>query len=200
MNTVNNKILIGITGVIASGKSLVLNYLKELGYFCLNADEINKKLLTMAIHIKHINKLLFSEDSLLLDKKRIKDIIFKDAHKKDILENYLHPLIHQALVDQIANANVKTIFVEMPLLFETNNQMFDKIITVYLSKTDTIKRLSKRDKITSLQAKRLVESQIDIDEKVKLSDYVIDNSKTMNETKKQVRILLKELEKTYGHL
>lgn len=200
MNTVNPKILIGITGVISSGKSLLTNYLRALGYFCLSADEVNHELLKDITHIKHINRLLFNEDKTTLNKKRIKTRIFNDPIAKQALEKYLHPLIKDIILAEIDQSNEKIIFVEVPLLFESGYDFFNKVITVYLDEPTIIKRLLKRDKITKEMAKKIIESQMSIDEKVNLSDYVIDNSKSINYTKQQANELLKELEKEYGNI
>lgn len=200
MSTVNDKILIGITGVIASGKSLMMNHLRFLGYFCLSADEVNNELLSQEEHIVHVNQLLFNENSTILDKQKIKTLIFNDKTKRQQLEHYLHPLIEAALLKQANAANSHLIFIEVPLLFETESKLYNKVITVYLDKETNIKRLMKRDHISKTAALKRILSQLPIEEKVKLSDYVIDNSKTINHTKQQINNVLKELEKEYGHL
>ena len=200
MNTAKDKILIGITGVIASGKSMVLNHLRSLGYFCLSADEINNELLNQELHIKHINALLFNESSNVLDKEKIKELIFNNQEKKKQLEHYLHPLIEATLLTKAQQATQRIIFIEVPLLFESNASIYHKVITIYLDRKNTIKRLMKRDHITKNEAIKRIDSQLPIEEKVSRSDYVIDNSKTVSHTLKQVQHVLKELEKEYGNL
>ncbi len=200
MKPVKDKILIGITGVIASGKSLVINYLSELGFDILSADVVNRELLNEEVHIRKVNLLLFNKDSDELSKKEIKELIFNNSEAKAKLEGYLHPLIRERILKLVKESKEKVIFVEVPLLFEAKYLFFDKIITVYTPNHITLKRLMTRDKITEKQALKLINSQMDIDIKVSLSDYVVDNTKGIEYTKKEVLKILKEMEKEYGNL
>ncbi len=200
MKPVKDKILIGITGVIASGKSLVTNYLSELGYYTISADAVNRELLNEEVHIRKVNALLFNKDNNELSKKEVKELIFNDNEAKLKLEGYLHPLIKEKIFELIKKSKEKVIFVEVPLLFEAKYLFFDKIITVYTPNRVTIKRLIVRDKIDKNKALKLINSQMDIDKKVSLSDYVIDNTKGIEKTKKEVLKILKEMEKEYGNL
>lgn len=200
MKPVKDKILIGITGVIASGKSLVINYLSELGFDILSADVVNRELLNEEVHIRKVNLLLFNKDSDELSKKEIKELIFNNSEAKAKLEGYLHPLIRERILKLVKESKEKVIFVEVPLLFEAKYLFFDKIITVYTPNHITLKRLMTRDKITEKQALKLINSQMDIDTKVSLSNYVVDNTKGIEYTKKEVLKILKEMEKEYGNL
>ena len=116
------------------------------------------------------------------------------------LEGYLHPLIKMKIFELIKKSKEKVIFVEVPLLFEAEYLFFDKIITVYTPNNITLKRLMTRDKITEEHALKLINSQMDISKKVSLSDYVIDNTKGIKNTKKEVLKILKEMEQEYGNL
>lgn len=200
MKPVKDKILIGITGVIASGKSLVTNYLSELGYYTISADVVNRELLNEEVHIRNVNLLLFNKDSNELSKKEIKELIFNNSDAKLKLEGYLHPLIKKRILKLVKESKEKIIFIEVPLLFEAKYLFFDKIITVYTPNNITLKRLMTRDRITKEQANKLINSQMDIDKKVSLSDYVISNTKGIENTKKEVLKILKEMEKEYGNL
>jgi dephospho-CoA kinase len=197
---VKDKILIGITGVIASGKSLVTNYLKDLGYYTISADVVNRELLLKEVHIRKVNALLFNINSDILDKKEVRRLIFNDSDARLKLEGYLHPLIKLKIFELIKKSKEKVIFVEVPLLFEANYLFFDKIITVYSPNNVILERLMIRDNIKKEEAKKLINSQIDIDKKVSLSDYVIDNTKGVENTKKEVLKILEEMEKEYGNL
>lgn len=200
MKPVKDKILIGITGVIASGKSLVTNYLKDLGYYTISADVVNRELLLKEVHIRKVNALLFNINSDILDKKEVRRLIFNDSDARLKLEGYLHPLIKLKIFELIKKSKEKVIFVEVPLLFEANYLFFDKIITVYSPNNVILERLMIRDNIKKEEAKKLINSQIDIDKKVSLSDYVIDNTKGVENTKKEVLKILEEMEKEYGNL
>ncbi len=200
MKPVKDKILIGITGVIASGKSLVTNYLKELGYYTISADVVNRELLLEDVHIRKVNSLLFNINSDILDKKEVRRLIFNDSEAKKKLERYLHPLIRVKIFELIKESKDKVIFVEVPLLFEANYLFFDKIITVYSPNNVILERLMIRDNIKKEEANKLIKSQMDIDKKASLSDYVIDNTKGVENTRKEVLKILEEMEKEYGNL
>lgn len=186
--------IIGITGSIATGKSLVANYFKDQGFKVINTDEINYHLLNEENHIKNINKLLFNIDSNILNKSNVRDLIFNNPDKKKELENYLHPIIYRIVIDEINLNKGNLTFVEVPLLYETNfKELVDKVIVVYADETTQINRLIKRDKISLEEAKLRINAQISLTDKVKLADYIIDNSKKEKHTFKQLKKLLEKL-------
>ncbi len=180
-------IKVGITGSIGTGKSLVSNYFKELGHLVISADEINRKLLTDITIIKSVNKLLFDLDSSILDKKKAAKLIFSNKKKKKELEEFIHPLIYDKMVKQIKECNDKIIFLEIPLLFETNfKELTDYNIVVYAEELIQMDRIIKRDGISSDEALKRIESQMPLIEKVIKADYVINNSDTILNTHKQL--------------
>lgn len=180
-------IKVGITGSIGTGKSLVSNYFKELGHLVISADEINRKLLTDITIIKSVNKLLFDLDSSILDKKKAAKLIFSSKKKKKELEEFIHPLIYDKMVKQIKECNDKIIFLEIPLLFETNfKELTDYNIVVYAEELIQMDRIIKRDGISSDEALKRIESQMPLIEKVIKADYVINNSDTILNTHKQL--------------
>lgn len=200
VNTVKNKILIGITGVIASGKSLVVSYLKNLQYEVIDADQVNRDLLKEEGHILAINRFLFEKEDSYLDKKAVRDLIFNDKEKRKQLEEYLHPLIYQEIKKRISESVKSIVFVEVALLYEANYHFFDHVICVYVPYDDIVKRLSKRDNISIENAKKMIATQMDIEEKCQRSDFCIDNTKEKEYTYIQVDEVLNTLRRKYGNL
>lgn len=191
--------IIGITGSIASGKTFVTDYLKQLGYKIIDADEISRDLLRK--HNEGYFKVIevFSKEILTdqeeIDRKKLAKMIFNNSLNKEKLENIVHPLVFKKIEEEKKNyIEEKYIFISMPLLFETGYQsMVDKIITVYVTKDVQVCRLMNRDNIDKEYANIKIASQFDLEKKVKNSDYVIDNSfskeKTIENIKKVLELL-----------
>lgn len=167
--------IIGLTGGIASGKTIVLNEFKKLGIKTISCDEIAKKIFyEKNISIK-IRKLFGT-----LNRKKIAKIIFLDFVKRKRLEKILHPEIIRELKKQLkllAARHAGVAIVDVPLLFETHlEKMFDKIIAVYCKKNQQINRLMKRDKLTKSEATKRIESQMPLSRKIKLADFILRNT------------------------
>lgn len=181
-------IKIGITGSIGTGKSVVSSYFKNLGHLVISADQINYELLKEKEVIKNINKFLFNEESFIIDKKRVANLIFSNKEKKKELESYLHPLIIKRMNDIINKSDEKIVFLEIPLLYETNlTNLVDYVIVVYASEASQIKRIIKRDNIDESLAIKRIKSQMPLKDKMLKADYIINNDKTIEETNKELK-------------
>lgn len=181
---------IGITGVIASGKSTILNRIRNLGYKTIDVDYIVNELYKRKDVINLIGNNFNCIIDNKIDKKILGDIIFNNDEKRLLLNSLIHPLIK----DYIEKLNDELIFIEVPLLFEAKMEnQFDKIILVYVSRDESINRLCKRNGLNSLDAIKRVDSQISCDKKISLSDYVIDNSNNILNSYNQLDKILKEI-------
>jgi len=192
------KRVIGITGGIASGKSNVSNVIKSLGYHVIDSDLITHKLEDIGGKVYNAIVLAFGKsylkDDKSLDRKKLGNLIFSDSKAKEKLNSISHPIIVDEIKKEINNINDEMIFVDIPLLYESRLEyLCDKIICVYLPKNEQIKRLIFRDNIDEEFAIKKVDSQMSLDKKKELADYVIDSRGTFLETKKQVEDLIKEL-------
>ena len=192
------KRVIGITGGIASGKSNVSNVIKSLGYHVIDSDLITHKLEDIGGKVYNAIVLAFGnsylKDDKSLDRKKLGNLIFSDASAKEKLNSISHPIIVREIKKEINNINDEMIFVDIPLLYESKLEyLCDKIICVYLPRNEQIKRLIFRDNIDEEFAIKKVDSQMSLDKKKELADYVIDSRGTFLETKKQVEDLIKEL-------
>lgn len=172
--------IIGLTGGIASGKSTVSNILKEKGFKIVDADivanEIREK------NNKNIEKLFGTTD-----KKKIRQIVFNDKNKLMELNNLLHPQIIEYFKNVKKNNGEEILIFDVPLLFETHmDELCDRIILVATSKNTQIERIVKRDKVSRELAKKIIDSQMNIDEKIERSDYIIWNNGTIEYLKENV--------------
>jgi dephospho-CoA kinase len=191
-------LLIGLTGNYGMGKSTVLSMFEKLGATILDTDKIVESLLTEKDILKKIRGLLgdkvFDENGSL-NKKKVADLIFKDNKLRYLLENILHPLVFERIqffLDKI-NKKDEIILIAVPLLYERGyEERFDMTITVFTKEETALNRLWKEG-ITRENALIRLKAQIPIEEKIKRSDFVIDNDGIIEETMSQVKTIYKKL-------
>jgi len=185
------------------GKTTVLRFFKTLGAHTINADSLVYDLLKKPAIIKKLVALLGEgiltkkSSKVLINKKRMADIIFDDPEKLKTVENVIHPeviKIAKNIKTKILNKNHKAIIVfEVPLLFEAGlGKIFDKIIVVYCSKTTAISRLT-RQGLSKEQALKRMRTQIPISKKKAYADFLIDNNSSISNVRKQVGAIFKKL-------
>ena len=180
------------------GKSAVLQMFRELGAVTIDADWVVQQLLREKQVLKKIKTLFGAgvfDKKGNLDKSKIAHRIFRNKSLRLKLEDLLHPLVFERIDDFFKKTrNGRKVFiVEAPLIFERGYEVrFDKMITVFTRETTAINRLS----MHGIQPKEVIERlkcQLPIKEKIKKSDYQIDNSGLPEKTKKQVEAVYKKL-------
>ena len=178
-----------ITGSIGTGKTTVANVFKELGFVIYDADEMVHELYKDKAVLDKVETMFpMAFENGQMHNKVVADVIFHDEKKKKELENFIHPLVKEKIL-QLDNC-----IIEVPLLFESKmEKLFDKVIVVYCDKDKQIKRVMKRNKISKEEATSRVDSQMDINEKIKLGDFVVDNSGKLCNIKKQVNDIVSKL-------
>jgi dephospho-CoA kinase len=135
-----------------------------------------------------------------IDRKKLSEIVFRDMEKRKKLEAFTHPRIFEEFhrqVEHIAAKNPDAVIqAGIPLLIELNLQYrFDKVLLVYIPQENQIERVMKRDGISREAAVNILKAQIPIEEKVGYADFVIHNERRLEETRKQVEEVWKELKK-----
>ena len=187
---------VAISGNIASGKTTVQTQIQKRGYKVLDTDDVSKELLTVE------NKELFDafKDYDVFENKefsryKMGQLIFSEEKARELIAEIMHPQIKEKMLEFFEeNSSENIAFVGIPLLFEANMQdLFDKIIFVYTDDDIRLHRLIKRNNYTKEHAIARIKSQMPQDDKVKLSDYVINNNGTQVELENQVIDLLNEL-------
>ncbi|AIO19618.1 Dephospho-CoA kinase [Candidatus Izimaplasma bacterium HR1] len=194
--------ILGLTGGIASGKSTVTKFFIDEGIPVIDTDLIARNLLNKGTESYNEVIEFFSDEILLtnneINRKKLGRIIFSNPQKRHKLNEICHPKVLKEVNEQIAllkEENAKVIVIDVPLLFETNYQeLVDKTIVVYTSPEKQLERLISRDSITEEYAKMKINSQTPLSEKVTLADYVIDNSFSILDTKRDFKKILKDLE------
>lgn len=189
---------VAITGGIATGKSTLLELLKNLGFPTLSCDEIVKNLYQR----KDLQKKLvkhFGEEILLekgkVDTKLLLERILKSSHLKKDLENLLHPEVLKeifAFFKREEEKGEKICFVEVPLLFEVSwEKYFDEVWVITCSEETQKERIQKLREVPSLVLE-LSKSQLPLKEKEKRGDRVFSSEVSLENLKKELKELLKE--------
>lgn len=181
---------IAITGNIASGKTIVENYFKELGYKTLCLDDVTSKLYENLHFKKELIKLFNTTD-----KKEISGLVFSDKTKLKALEALILPLIKEKMFEFFnENNNEKIVFVAAPTLFEAGYEIyFDEIIFVSSNENLRLERLIKRNNLSQNEALNKINSQIKEEFKIKKCSKILTNNSTKEEFLNQIIKLKEEL-------
>ena len=180
---------IAICGNIASGKSVVQNYLKNHGFKVLDTDDVSHELLTVK-NVPLYNA--FKDYDVFEDgefsRYKVGQLIFSNEAERLKIASIMHPQITEEIKKFFDdNKKEEIVFVGVPLLFEAGMQgLFDKII--FISAYDDIRlaRLLERNHYTVEHAKARINSQMPQDDKIKQSDYVVNNNGTVEDLENQV--------------
>lgn len=193
---------VGLTGGIATGKSLVSNFFKELGAYIIDYDVVSHEVIEPQKSAWKRIVDQFGEDILsnemTIDREKLGKIVFDDSKKRKKLEEIVHPAIFievRRRINSIKKANPNAVIIQdIPLLFEVNlDKTVDKIIVVFTSRDKQIERLIKRDDFDEDHAIKRIASQMPLDEKVKRADFTISNDGSIKETKRQVEEVFRML-------
>mgnify|MGYP001197116081 FL=1 len=195
--------IIGLTGGIASGKSTVSKMMADLGAKIIDADQVARQVVEPGEPTLHKIVDRFGEEILhadgTLDRKKLGNIVFRDQTARMDLNQIIHPAIRTQMKKQLDDAlqsGEKCIVMDIPLLFESERSKreypLDKILVIYVPEPIQIKRLMAREGIDETLASQKINSQIPMEEKKDMGDAYIDNSGTLESTKKQLLSILKQ--------
>jgi len=194
--------VVGLTGGIASGKSVVSNMLRDLGACIIDADEISREV--MIPHTKCWEEVitLYGSDLLLedltIDRKKLAISVFKNSEQIKKLNRIVHPYIMQRIEEMIEKIKAKypqaLVIVDAALLVETAvYKHYDKLIVVYVSKETQLERLMIRDAMSREEAESRINLQLPLTQKLKVADYIIENKGSLSETREEVEKVYKAL-------
>lgn len=171
---------IGITGGIGSGKTIVCEIFHILGIPIFNSDVIAKNLIDTDEEVGEELKKTFGSDIYSekgLNREKMAGIVFKDKVALQKMNSIVHPAVRKNFAEWcLANSYSPYVLQEAAILFESGaNQLLDKIITVFAPEDIRIERVVKRNKTSETEVKKRMENQISDEEKIKKSDFVINN-------------------------
>ena len=182
---------IALTGGIASGKSLVSNFFRELKISVIDTDIISREILhsnkSILCEIRNsFGNHIFSEQGEL-KRKKLRKIIFENRKKRLLLGSIMHPEIRKETLKRIQMEEGVYHIIVIPLLYNSpmKNDV-DRIIVVNCTDTIQLQRLLKRDSETISQAKHIISSQASRQDLLKIADDLIQNNQSKQATKSQV--------------
>jgi len=190
---------VGVTGNYASGKGTVCEIFQDLGGQVIDTDLVAREIVQPnTIGLQKI-VTVFGEDYLdqngFLKRRDLAQFVFQDPLRVKKLNEITHPLILDIVLEKTSKAGF--FFINTPLLFEAKFHLhMDKNIVVMAKESQLLDRGQKRDNLSLQEIKDRLKNQFSLNEKIKLADYIIDNSKTFEKTKRQVKDLWNNLTKT----
>jgi dephospho-CoA kinase len=176
--------LLGLTGGIGSGKSTVAHMLRELGATIVDADAISRATTAAGGSAMAAIRTVFGEDFVdsagALNRTKMRDLVFVDATAKQKLENITHPLIKQAMQDQIATATTPWVVLDLPLLAERTSfdgwrPLLDAVWVVDCLESTQITRVMARNQMLESQVRAVIENQASRQARLAIADVVITN-------------------------
>lgn len=187
--------VIGVTGTFGSGKTTVSGMLAETGALVLEADTIAHEALEKknALYQKILDLFPGTETDTGLDRKKIAEIIFRDEAKRRQLEALVHPYVYEKIQEKVAAAKGGVIVLDIPLLYETGGEELCDWVIVVSADPKTIQERLKKQNFKEDEISKRQKAQLSLDKKKQMADWVIDNSKTINETRSQLNALLEKL-------
>lgn len=184
--------IIGLTGGIGSGKTTVANYFDKLGIPVYIADKEGKKI-TESPKILQSIKEKFGDDIFegnTLNRHKLSQIVFNDSEKLQQLNGIIHPEVEKQFKIWVSDhSNFPFLVKETAILFESGSyKNCDIVITVIAPLEERIIRVIKRDAVTREEVLKRIKNQWSDEERIKNSDYIIDNS-----DRKTIELQVKEI-------
>ncbi|MGE5415900.1 MAG: dephospho-CoA kinase [Acidobacteriota bacterium] len=185
--------IIGLTGGIASGKSTVSNFLKELGAYIIDADEVAHEIMLPGQPaykeiVDGFGPQVVGEDGLL-NREKLGEMVFHDPTLRFKLNQITHPRVGSAFKERIKQAPVGTEVAvwDVPLLIETGMiKSVNEVWVVWVDRDTQRRRLMERNGLSEEAAVSRINSQMLLDDKMKYADRLIDNTGSVEETKNTV--------------
>lgn len=189
--------IIGITGGIASGKSVVTDFLRSQGYQVIDADQVVHELQKPGGQLYQVLLSEFGTEILLadgqLDRKKLGTLLFSRPNLLEKSSRLQNDIIREELAvkrNQLA-ATEELFFMDIPLLFEQEyKDWFDQVWLVDVSKDTQLERLMTRNNLSQEEAQRRIAAQLSLAEKRQRAEIVIDNNGALLATLKQVQAFL----------
>ncbi|WP_375514665.1 dephospho-CoA kinase [uncultured Nostoc sp.] len=195
------KRIIGLTGGIATGKTIVTNYLASAYNLpILDADIYAREAVSLGSPILGAIAQRYGEQILLpdgsLNRQKLGEIIFNRQDERNWIDNLIHPDVRDRFLKAIALSSSQTLMLVVPLLFEAGmTDLVTEIWVVRCSQDQQLQRLIQRNHLNREQARARINSQLSIEEKVAHADVVLDNSSTLEVLLEQVDVALKTTSK-----
>ena len=188
--------VLGLTGGIGSGKSMVASMFAQLGADVIDADQLARAVVEPGQPALGEIATAFGRDILLpdgrLDRSKLARIIFADPVARGKLNATTHPRIRERMDAAIAARASRpgVLIADIPLLYENDRaSTVEMVIVVWVDPETELRRLHERDGLTEEEARQRIAAQMPLDEKRARADVVIDNSGSREDTRRQVEVI-----------
>ncbi len=195
-------LIVGLTGGVASGKTVVSKVFREEGAWIIDLDQVAREMVqphrpAYRDLIKAFGREILCKDGQI-DRKRLASMVFTNPKQRALLNQILHPRIKGEMdrrIKAIGQRDPEAIIViDAPLLIERGEQHdVDQLVVVTSSKKQQIQRLMRRDGASEKDALMRISSQIPLKEKARWADFVIRNNGSLKETRKRAKEIFKKL-------
>ena len=184
-------LIIGLTGGIGSGKSVVSDKFNSLGITVVDADVASRTVVeagqpALSEIESHFGPNILTKEGVL-DRAQLREIIASDSEERIWLESVLHPRIGDQIAEELAESNSPYTVYVAPLLLETNSQkMCSRVLVVDVPEEIQIQRTAKRDEVSEVQIEKIASAQMAREERLEKADDVLLNTGTIKELEEQV--------------
>lgn len=179
--SINNKKIIGLTGMSGAGKSTACTVFARFGFDIIDCDKICRIIVEkgkpcLGEIVKSFGEGILTENQEL-NRREMAKIIFSDEEKRLTLNGIMYPYVSYLVIESILNSKSDYVMLDAPTLFESGvDDMCDTVVSVVAEKHAVINRIVKRDNISEAEAENRLRSQQSKDFYIKNSRYVINNN------------------------
>ena len=188
--------VLGLTGGIGSGKSMVAQIFARLGAVVIDADQLAREVVEPGQPALQEIATAFGRDVLLsdgrLDRSKLAGIIFADPAERARLDAITHPRIRARMDEEIKarRSGPGVLIVDIPLLYENDRtHSVERVIVVWVDPQTQLRRIRRRDGLSAEAARQRIAAQMPLDAKRARADHVIDNSGSREDTRRQVEAI-----------
>ena len=192
LSRATRRMIVGLTGNFGMGKSTVARFFREKGAVVLDSDRIAHEAFQKGHPVYPKIRGLFRGVRGTLDRKKIAAVVFRNSKKRRALESVIHPYVFGRIEEEAAKSRGPVVIVEVPLLFESGfDRRCDRKVVVECDRKKVFERLGRKG-VRPAEIERRWKAQGPVPEKLGRADYLIDNSKSLAATRRQVSRIWKE--------
>ena len=185
---------IGLTGGIASGKTMVADFFSSLGVPVIDTDIIARQVVEPGTAALSEIRITFGDEIIhddgSLDRKAMREIVFAETEKREQLEAIVHPRIREETLRRMDAADGPYMIIVVPLLVESPmSELMDRVLAVDCSTDTQLERLLLRDGENEATARRIISAQASREDRLAIADDIINNNSDPGNAREQVLVL-----------